>query len=306
MRIAADQYSGTRNRRRRTATPYLLAGPVVLYLGVVLLYPIGQSIATSFTSTQLLSATTPTWVGLANYQRMFTDASFGSSVVTTFVYSILVVVTTLLTSVAMALLMNARFRGRSVARAAMTLPYAFPEVAAVLLFAWMLSQQFGVVNVFVRWLLPIPANLPWLTEPKLGMLSVLAVTVWKIFPFYSLVVLTALQTVERELYEAARMDGAGPIAAFWHVTLPSIAPTLGIMTVLVTIFSFRRFTLIYLLTGGGPADATKTLVIRVYDTAFRFFDLSYGATLGVAGLVLTALITTIYFVVQRRLGAGAL
>ena len=306
MRIAADQYSGTRNRRRRAATPYLLAGPVVLYLGVVLLYPIGQSIATSFTSTQLLSATTPTWVGLANYQRMFTDASFGSSVVTTLIYSILVVVTTLLTSVAMALLMNATFRGRSVARAAMTLPYAFPEVAAVLLFAWMLSQQFGVVNVFVRWLLPIPANLPWLTEPKLGMLSVLAVTVWKIFPFYSLVVLTALQTVERELYEAARMDGAGPIAAFWHVTLPSIAPTLGIMTVLVTIFSFRRFTLIYLLTGGGPADATKTLVIRVYDTAFRFFDLSYGATLGVAGLVLTALITTVYFVVQRRLGAGAL
>jgi multiple sugar transport system permease protein len=306
MRIAADQYSGTRNRRRRAATPYLLAGPVVLYLGVVLLYPIGQSIATSFTSTQLLSSTTPTWVGLANYQRMFTDASFGSSVVTTLVYSILVVVTTLLTSVAVALLMNATFRGRSVARAAMTLPYAFPEVAAVLLFAWMLSQQFGVVNVFVRWLLPIPANLPWLTEPKLGMLSVLTVTVWKIFPFYSLVVLTALQTVERELYEAARMDGAGPIAAFWHVTLPSIAPTLGIMTVLVTIFSFRRFTLIYLLTGGGPADATKTLVIRVYDTAFRFFDLSYGATLGVAGLVLTALITTIYFVVQRRLGAGAL
>lgn len=306
MRIAADQYSGTWSRRRRAATPYLLAGPVVLYLGVVLLYPIGQSIATSFTSTQLLSATTPTWVGLANYQRMFTDASFGSSVVTTLIYSILVVVTTLLTSVAVALLMNATFRGRSVARAAMTLPYAFPEVAAVLLFAWMLSQQFGVVNVFVRWLLPIPANLPWLTEPKLGMLSVLAVTVWKIFPFYSLVVLTALQTVERELYEAARMDGAGPIAAFWHVTLPSIAPTLGIMTVLVTIFSFRRFTLIYLLTGGGPADATKTLVIRVYDTAFRFFDLSYGATLGVAGLVLTALITTIYFVVQRRLGAGAL
>ena len=306
MRIAADQYSGTWSRRRRAATPYLLAGPVVLYLGVVLLYPIGQSIATSFTSTQLLSATTPTWVGLANYQRMFTDASFGSSVVTTLIYSILVVVTTLLTSVAMALLMNATFRGRSVARAAMTLPYAFPEVAAVLLFAWMLSQQFGVVNVFVRWLLPIPANLPWLTEPKLGMLSVLTVTVLKIFPCYSLVVLTALQTVERELYEAARMDGAGPIAAFWHVTLPSIAPTLGIMTVLVTIFSFRRFTLIYLLTGGGPADATKTLVIRVYDTAFRFFDLSYGATLGVAGLVLTALITTIYFVVQRRLGAGAL
>jgi multiple sugar transport system permease protein len=273
---------------------------------LVLLYPMGQSIVTSFTSTQLLSATPPSWVGLANYQRMLADPSFVSSIVTTISYSALVVTTTLVTSVGAALLMNARFFGRSGARAAITLPYAFPEVAAALLFGWMLSQQFGVVNVFVRWLLPIPANLPWLTEPRLAMFSVLAVTVWKIFPFYSLVVLTALQTVERELYEAARMDGAGPIAAFWHVTLPSIAPTLGIMTVLVTIFSFRRFTLIYLLTGGGPADATKTLVIRVYDTAFRFFDLSYGATLGVAGLVLTALITVAYFLVQRRLGVGAL
>src|SRR5215216_1428645 len=291
MRASSGLSPAARQRRWPASTPYLLAGPVALYLGTVLVYPIGQSVYTSFTSTQLLSAAPPAWVGVANYQRMLSDPSFAGSILTTLIYSILVVTTTLLTAVAAALLMNARFFARSVARAAMTLPYAFPEVAAVLLFAWMFSQQFGVLNVFARWLLPIPANLPWLSEPRLAMVSVLAVTLWKIFPFYSLVVLTALQTVERDLYEAARMDGAGPIAAFWHVTLPGIAPTLGIMTVLVTIFSFRRFTLIYLLTGGGPADATKTLVIRVYDTAFRFFDLSYGATLGVAGLVLTALIT---------------
>jgi multiple sugar transport system permease protein len=305
-RTEAPGRVASRRRRAPARTPYLLAGPVMLYLGVMLLYPIAQSIYTSFTSTQLLSAAQPTWVGLANYQRMLGDPAFWRSIVTTFVYSLLVVASTVVVSVGVALLMNAKFFGRSVARAGITLPYAFPEVAAVLLFSWMFSQQFGVSNVFARWLLPIPQNLPWLTDPNLAMFSVLAVTLWKIFPFYSLVVLTALQTVEAELYEAARMDGAGPISAFRHVTLPGIAPTLGIMTLLVTIFSFRRFTLIYLLTGGGPADATKTLVIRVYDTAFRFFDLSYGATLGVAGLVLTALITAVYFLAQRRLGLGAL
>jgi multiple sugar transport system permease protein len=196
--------------------------------------------------------------------------------------------------------MNRRFFGRAAARTAITLPYAFPEVAAVLVWAWMFSQQFGVLNVFARWLLPISDNLPWLTNPNLAMFSVLLVTLWKIFPFYSLVVLTALQTVEVELYEAARMDGAGPIASFRHVTLPGIAPTLSIMTLLVTVFSFRRFTTIWLLTGGGPAGSTQTLVIDVYQTAFRFFELSYGATLGVAGLVVTLLVTVAYFALQRR------
>jgi multiple sugar transport system permease protein len=289
-----------RPMRRPAATPYLLALPVVLYVGALVLYPIAQGIYTSFTRAELLSGAPPVWVGLANYERMLRDPGFWRSLLTTFIYTSLVVVTTVVASVLTALLMNAKFFGRSGARAAITLPYAFPEVAAVLLWAWMFSQQFGVLNVFARWLLPIPENLPWLSEPRLAMFSVLAVTLWKIFPFYSLVVLTALQTVEAELYEAARIDGAGPLAAFRYVTLPGIAPTLGIMTLLVTIFSFRRFTILFLLTGGGPADSTQTLVIRVYQTAFRFFELSYGATLGVAGLVVTLIITAAYFGALRR------
>ena len=129
----------------------------------------------------------------------------------------------------------------------------------------MLSQQFGVLNVFARALLRVPENLPWLTNARMAMLSVILVTLWKIFPFYSLVVLTAFQTLEAELYEAAKIDGAGALACFRHITIPGIAPTLGLMTLLATIFSFRRFTVIYLLTGGGPADATKTLVFSVYE-----------------------------------------
>jgi len=168
----------------------------------------------------------------------------------------------------------------------------------------MLSQQFGVFNVFARWLLPVSENLPWLTEPRMAMLSVIGLTLWKIFPFYSLVVLTAFQTLQAELYEAARIDGAGALACFRHITLPGIAPTLGLMTLLATIFSFRRFTVIYLLTGGGPASATRTLVISVYDHAFRFFELSYGSTVGVAGLAVTLAIAAGYFKAQRRLGYG--
>ena len=136
------------------------------------------------------------------------------------------------------------------------------------------------------------------------MLSVLLLTLWKIFPFYSLVVLTAFQTLQAELYEAARIDGAGVLACFRHITIPGIAPMLGLLTLLATIFSFRRFTVIYLLTGGGPADSTKTLVVSVYEHAFRFFDLSYGSTVGVAGLGVTLVIAAAYFAAQRRLAPG--
>jgi len=292
------------DRVRVAATPYLFALPVALYVGVLILYPIGQGIVTSFTRTELLSTVPPRWAGLANYRRLIADPAFWRALRITLLYTALVVSATVVISIATALLMNRQFRGRAVARVAITLPYAFPEVAAVLVWAWMLSQQFGVFNVFARTVLPVSENLPWLTDPRLAMLSVILVTLWKIFPFYSLVVLTAIQTLQAELYEAARIDGAGALACFRHITLPGIGPTLGLMTLLATIFSLRRFTIIYLLTGGGPADATKTLVIAVYDHAFRFFDLSYGSTVGVAGLLVTLGFAAAYFAIQRRLGSG--
>jgi multiple sugar transport system permease protein len=306
VRAPAVRLAARRKQRRLFATPYLLALPVILYVGVIILYPIGVDIYTSFTRQELLSNAPAVWVGLRNYQRLLHDAEFWRSLLTTFLYTVLVVTMTMVVALLVALLMNARFFGRAAVRAAITIPYAFPEVAAVLVWSWMFSKQFGVLNVFARAVLPVTDNLSWLTSPRLAMVSVVLVTLWKIFPFYSLVILTALQTVEPELYEAAKIDGAGPFAAFRNITLPGIAPTLAIMTLLITIFSFRRFVTIYLLTGGGPAGATRTLVVSVYDTSFRFFEISYGATLGVIGFLVTLLIAAGYFLVQRRLTDAAL
>ena len=301
----SDRGPAARRPRARTAAPYLFALPVFLYVSVLVLYPIGQGIATSLTRTELLGPAPPAWVGFANYRRLAGDPAFWRALRVTLTYTLLVVSATVVASVGTALLMNARFRGRALARAAITLPYAIPEVAAVLVWTWMLSQQFGVLNVFARGMLRLSENLPWLTDTRLALVSLLLLTLWKILPFYSLVVLTAFQALRAELYEAARIDGAGALGCFRHVTLPGIAPTLGLMTLLATIFSFRRFTLIYLLTGGGPADATKTLVVAVYEHAFRFFDLSYGSAIGTAGLGVTLLIAAAYFATQRRLGAEA-
>jgi multiple sugar transport system permease protein len=182
----------------------------------------------------------------------------------------------------------------------MTLPWAFPDLPTVIIFYWILNPNFGIINVLVRWLLPIDQSPKWLLDINLAMPLVIFIAAWKAFPFYSLVILTVLQSIPHELYEAAKVDGATRLKAFRYVTLPELIPTLMLMGVLACIFAFRQFTLIFLSTGGGPARVTETLVISVYKTAFNSFDFSYGATIGVAGFIAVFAITLLFAFLQRR------
>lgn len=285
--------------RRSALLPYALALPILAYEGCLILYPIAQGIAGSFTRAEL-GGGPGAWIGLANYRRMVADPGFWQVLGTTLVYMVCLISVAVGAGLGAALVMNRAFRGRTAARAAMTLPWAFPDVPTVLVFAWMLNPTFGVMNVFARALPGVEENPKWLLDPVLAMLSVILITAWKAFPFYSLVILAALQTVPAELYEAARVDGAGVVQSFRRVTLPGILPTLLLLVVLACIFSFRQFTIIFLLTGGGPSGATETLVVRIYNTAFRFYDFSYGATIGVTGFVVAMTIALLFLAVQRR------
>jgi multiple sugar transport system permease protein len=199
-----------------------------------------------------------------------------------------------------ALVLNRQFRGRTFARGLMTVPWAFPDVPTVLIFLWMLNPNFGVMNVFASFLPWIEKNPTWLLDQRLAFFSVVLVTAWKGFPFYSLVILAALQTVPKELEEAARVDGASRVQVFFAVTLPCIMPTLLLLTVLASIFSFKQFTIIWLLTGGGPSGSTETIVVRIYQEAFRFHDFSYASAFGVAGFIFALSIALIFLAIQRR------
>jgi multiple sugar transport system permease protein len=204
------------------------------------------------------------------------------------------------------LIMNQRFRGRSAARAIMTLPWAFPDLPAVLVFLWILNPNFGVINILAHLLFPaLEQNPRWLLDLNMALPLVVMIAAWKAFPFYGLVILSVMQSIPNELYEAAKVDGASPVQAFRHVTLPALVPTLMLMGVLACIFAFRQFTLVFLATGGGPARATETLVVSVYKTAFAAFDFSYGATIGVAGFIAVFAITLLFAFLQRRQEAEA-
>lgn len=290
--------------RRRDWLPYLLALPIIIYEGIFILIPIVQQFGSSFTS-DVIGIGTVKWVGLANYDRMLHDKYFGNSLRVTLIFMVATVIVAVGAGLLAALIMNQRFRGRTVVRTIMTLPWAFPDLPTVLIFYWILNPNFGVINVFVRLLLPLEQNPKWLLDPNLAMPIVVAIASWKAFPFYGLVSLAAMQSIPQELYEAAKVDGANPRQSFRHITLPALVPTLMLLGVLACIFSFRQFVLIFLTTGGGPGRVTETLVISVYKTAFNAFDFSYGATIGVAGFVVVFAITLLFVFLQRRQEAEA-
>jgi multiple sugar transport system permease protein len=287
---------------RRRLFSLAMALPVAIYLLLVFAYPIGQEIYLSFTNARLLERTPPVLVGLDNYRSLAESRKFWLVIGNTLFYAIAANAVILVLGLGLALLLNQAFHGRKLARVVSSLPWAFPEVAAVLVWSWMYNKDFGVMNVFARWLPGVSENPNWLLDPAMAWFSIVLMTVWKIFPFFSLIILTALQLIDKELYAAAKIDGAGSLQLFRHITLPGIAPTLGIMTLLITVWGFRRFPIIYLMTGGGPGVRTATLVVLTYITAIKSLNIGLGAAMAIVGLIMSLMITVLYVFVTRRLG----
>jgi multiple sugar transport system permease protein len=297
--LSINQTKAT-SHRRPNVLPYALVLPILLFEGVMIVYPILQGIYGSFTRIELASDRPAEWVGLDNYVRMFNDAAFWKVMQNTLIFTALVIIVALTAGLLTALLFDRPFRGRSIARSMLMMPWAFPEVPVVMIFIWILSPQFGVVNLLVRWIPGVTQNPQWLQVPWMAMMWMVLIASWKAFPFYSLVILSALQSVPQEIYEAAKVDGANPWQLFWRITVPSISTTLELLVVLASIFSFKQFTIIYLMTGGGPVGATETIVLRIYNTAFRFYDYSYATALGVSGFIVSLVIAFFFIILQAR------
>jgi multiple sugar transport system permease protein len=295
---------GARPRRAGVNwTPLVLIAPSLILFAGLLLFPIIRGLILSFTNAEMLMPPgTERFIGGQNYVRMVSDPAFWHSLGVTVVYTFWVVVGAYAIGLATALLLHPRFRGRTLFRLLAFLPWAVPEVVAVLVWRWMFDYQYGVVNFFLRSLGVIGGNLGWLTLPGLALPAVIVVTIWKQFPLATLMLLAGLQAIPEHLYEAARMDGANRVQEFWHVTLPGLKPVNAVLLLLLALYSFKRVTLVYVLTGGGPAAATEVLSIQTYLQAFRFFQVGYGSAVGSAMFVVMLAFTVVYFVALSRRG----
>jgi multiple sugar transport system permease protein len=289
--------AGSRPRLPASWLPYLLVIPILAFEGVFVLYPIVKGILTSFKSQQLGQSGSYTF---SNFSRMFADPVFWQVVRVTLIFTAAVVVLMLVAGLFIAMLLNWSFRGRSFVRGILAIPWAMPDIPVVLTFLLMADPNFGIFNRFASWIPGLGHHYAFFTSSTLAFPSIIVLTVWKGFPFYALITLSALQAVPDELLEAARVDGAGAIRRFRSVVLPSITPTLCLLAVLAFIFSLQQFSLIYLTTGGGPGNDTTTLSIDIYNQAFQFFNYSYASAIAVVGLFLSVIGTALFVYIERR------
>lgn len=295
--IVKRQLRPRRQEVRRKPLPYVLLAPILAFEALFVIYPIVHGIVMAFQENRFGVIT---WSGLANFQQVLNDPIFWGSVRTTFEFIFSMVIVWLVLGLAIALLMNWSFKGRGIVRAILAIPWAMPEIPVVLTFTIMLDPNFGVINRFASWIPGVHHQIQWLSSPRLAFLAIVIMVAWKGFPFYALILLSSLQSIPDDLYEAARVDGAGAIRCFRSITFPALVPTLALLAVLAFIFSFQQFSLIYLSTGGGPGTDTSTLAVLIYNQAFQFFNYNYASAIAVIALILALFGTLLFVIFERR------
>ena len=224
-----------------------------------------------------------------NYQKLFNSSEFWMTCWVTVKLVSAVTAGSVIIGVSTALLVNHRFRGRTVARIAMALPWAVPEVIAVVIFAWIFDSSFGLMSWLFIKLGLTDQMIAWVSTPGPAFWALTVTMVWKGFPFVSIMTLAGLQSIPPDYYAAARVDGANALQRFRWITIPCLMPVLGVTLVLVMLWVFRDFSIIKVLTEGGPLKTTQTLSIMTYDQAFGFFKFGYASAVGIVTLVICVL-----------------
>ena len=281
--------------RRPAIFAYLLLAPAVLVLVLVVLYPLATAIDMSFRRVEIYSPSTPRgpWT-LANYLRLLTTPGFWQAVRVSVTYVACSVTPALLIGLGTALLLNRQFRGRTLARMLAVMPWAIPPVVAVNIWWWILDPSYGLLNWILLQLGVVSHPVNWTTQPGPAMAAVSLVTTWKGYPFFLVMLLAGLQAIPQDLYDAAAVDGAGSLGAFRHITLPALRGVLSLAALLSILWVFREFTIIWVLTGGGPIRATETLAIMTYREAFTSFRMGVAAAVGVVTLVISAAASVVF------------
>jgi multiple sugar transport system permease protein len=276
---------------------FMLPGAVLLLL--FLTYPLGLGTWLGFTDTKVGRA--GVWVGLDNYEYLFGDAVARLSLFNTLFYTAVASVIKFVLGLWLAILLNQNMPLKSAVRAVVLLPFIVPTALSAIAFWWIYDAQFSIISWVLVKLGWIDTYIDFLGEPWLARLSTIAANVWRGVPFVAICLLAGLQTIPPSLYEAASIDGARPAQQFWYVTLPLLTPIIAVVMTFSVLFTFTDFQLIYVLTRGGPLNATHLMATLSFQRAISGGALGEGAALATAMIpFLLAAILFSYFGLQRR------
>jgi multiple sugar transport system permease protein len=281
-------------------SPYLFILPSLLIMIAFLIFPIARALQLSLTNTRLLEISKARFNGLDNYRAFFSDPSFGRVVFATLTYVVAGVSLTYLLGLFTASIVNQSFKGKSFARTILILPWVVPSVVLVIIWKWMLNSKFGVINFFLNQIKLVPLDFSWLSSPQFAMAAIIFATIWKQYPLGLLILLAGMQSISRELYEAASVDGATSVQKFFHITIPGLRYVTTVLILLLTIWHFGNFVIIWLMTRGGPSDITATFTIFTYLTTFKFHKLGMGASIGAVIFLVSLIFAAVYYALFVR------
>ena len=278
---------------------FALLAPAALLLLLIVVYPIATLVWNSFFDIHLAEPWKgEPFAGFDNYRRAFDDDRFWSSLAHTVIYVVVTVPGALVVGLGLALLANMPFRRKWPVRLGLLLPWALPLVFSGLIFRWFFEYKQGIVNDLLTRIGVEP--LAWLTDPHLALASICIAITWKSSSFMGLMLLAGLQTIPRELYEAAEVDGASRWQKFVSITLPMLRPAIFVALIFRTITAIQTFDIPYAMTGGGPGDSTETLAMYIQKTTLDFLDFGYGSALATLMFAVSMIATSGYLRYTRR------
>ena len=276
----------------------VLLTPTAILLGLFIAYPFAEGVLLSLSSAKV--GDPGQFVGLANFAKLWDDNIFWTSVWNTFWYTGVTTVFKLGLGLWLAMLLNRHFRGKALVRAFILLPFIIPTVLSTFAWKWMFDPTFSVINWSLFKLGLIHARINWLGDADLAMTSIMVVNIWRGVPFFAISLLAGLQTISPELNEAAAIDGARPWNRFWYVTWPLLLPVTMVVMLFSVIQTFADFQLVYVMTGGGPANATQLFATYAYQIGIGTGLLSEGAAISLAMFPFLFIIVVVQLLYIRR------
>ncbi len=280
------------NKIKRSGVLYVV--PAFLIVALVMLYPLIYTLTMGFFQNTLFMKA-PEFCGLDQYVKLFGDAVFRGSIVHTLVWTVGSVALQFSLGFAMAMVLHQAFvKGKTVLRILLMVPWVLPSIIGSAVWKWMYNADYGIINFVFKALGLISENRTWLSSPKTAMAAIIAVNVWKMFPYVMLMLEAALQGVSKDLKEAAVIDGAGKFKIFTNVTWPAIAPQCYSVLLLMTVWTLNAFTFVYSLTEGGPAHSTEVMAMFIYKKAFTDYDFGLASAASTILFLLCMAVSLVY------------
>ncbi len=279
-------------KRQNTAIGWLFVLPVLLLLGIFSLGSVGYVAYLSLLKWNLITPN-PQFIGFTNYSQLFTDNYFWGAVSRTFLYLIGTTVVILPLSFFLAWLLQDRLRASRFFRGLFFLPYVVPTVASAIAWSWLFDGNHGLINLFLR-MFHLPAQ-PWLSNPNEALFVIMLLYIWQFTGYFVVLYINGLQAVPTHVYESAMIDGATTWQKIWHITLPLITPTTFFILTMSIIFSFLSFDQVYVLTQGGPAQSTTTIIYYLYQEGFQFYDIGRSGATAMVLFIFLIFITFLQF-----------